>query len=340
MNLQGGMSPKLKQILPGANVKHRQVERRKIGSLSSQVVEQKTKQRYVDSFQKFLQFHRLNSSFALPEAATFDTMVAEYVEFLWDSGAPKSEASYAAASIQFFRPQSKGHLAWSWKLIKTWNRIELPCRATPLSPEILASLAGQCFKWKQDAMAWLLVVGFSMFLRTGEILNLRRKDVVLPTQTSSEVVLLLENTKTTQKNFMPLEKLVVDEEICKSALRQLCQGKLPGDWLCPFSNYRFRSLWSSLIHHFGLEALGYMPYSLRRGGATSAYQRGCSLDVLVTKGRWQHVATARLYLDQGLQTLTQLTLPQASQLRLLQARQHFYAVSQSGTRGTKKRRRT
>ena len=331
------MSPKVKQILPGADKKHKQVERKKIGSLSNQVVEVKTKKRYDDSFHQFLQFHKLNSSFGMPDPTTFDTMVGEYIEYLWESGAPKSEASYAAASIQFFRPQTKGSLQWTWKLIKTWNRIELPTRATPLSPELLASLAGQCFRWKQDAMAWLLVVGFSMFLRTGEILNLRRKDVVLSTS-STEVILLLENTKTTKKNFLPLEKLVVDEDICKTALRHLCTGKLPGDWLCPLSNYRFRSVWSSLIYHFGLETMGYMPYSLRRGGATSAYQRGCSLDVLVTKGRWQHVTTARLYLDQGLQTLTQLTLPQASQSRLLQARQHFYAVSQDGARGTKRRR--
>lgn len=343
MNHQGDMSPKAKVIMPGSSRQHRKVERQKFGSLSSQIVEVKTRARYEECFEKFRKFHRLQAEFGLPEATLFDEMVGEYVEYLWESGEAKSEASYTLAAIQYFRPQAKSHLPWSWKLAKAWNRIELPTRATPLSPEMVLSFAGQCFRWKQNNMGWLLILGFSMFLRTGEILNLRRKDVILPKGQASPI-LLLENTKTTKKNFLPLEKLVVDEKICVVALQHLCKSIDPGERLCSYTNYGFRKLWADLLSYFSLEELGYMPYSLRRGGATSAYKAGVSLDVLVTKGRWQHVTTARLYLDQGLQSLAQIALPQATQRKLHQAQQYFVSVSQEGTRGRgkgeKKRKRS
>ena len=89
-------------------------------------------------------------------------MVAEYVEHLWEEGAPKSAANYVVAAIQFYRPECKHHLAWSWKLVKVWNQLEVPQRATPLSPELLMAFAGQVFRWQQFELGWLLVVGFTV----------------------------------------------------------------------------------------------------------------------------------------------------------------------------------
>ena len=48
------------------------------------------------------------------------------------------------------------------------------------------------------------------------------------------------------------------------------------------SNRQFRKLFKELLHALQLENQGYMPYSLRRGGVTSAYKLGVPLDVLVT----------------------------------------------------------
>ena len=86
--------------------------------------------------------------------------------------------------------------------MKTWNQVELPSRATPLSPELVFSLAGQCFKWKQPRLGWLLILGFSGFLRTSELLNLKKKEVVGADKAScSEAVLVLENYKRHQAQF-------------------------------------------------------------------------------------------------------------------------------------------
>ena len=56
----------------------------------------------------------------------------------------------------------------------------------------------------------------------------------------------------------------------------------------------------------------YLPYSLRRGGATCAYREGMSFDLLMAKGRWRNISTARGYLDQALQEYAALQLPPPS----------------------------
>ena len=43
--------------------------------------------------------------------------------------------------------------------------------------------------------------------------------------------------------------------------------------------------WHSIVAELKLPHGFYKPYSLRRGGATSCYKNGCTLDELVTRGR-------------------------------------------------------
>eukprot|EP00438_Fugacium_kawagutii_P028597 Skav226689 [mRNA] locus=scaffold3971:127189:127818:- [translate_table: standard] len=163
-------------------------------------------------------------------AEEFDGMVSEYIEFLWEEGHSKSEASYALASIQFYRPQVKGHLVWSWKMAKAWSQLELPTRATPLTPELLMSLAGQAFKWQKRRMGWLLVLGFTGLLRTTEMLSLRKKDVILPSQPQSlqEAVLLLPSTKGLWIKLSSLRQLAFKR--CATFVKAFAQGRL-----CPSS---------------------------------------------------------------------------------------------------------
>ena len=96
-------------------------------------------------------------------------------------------------------------------------------------------------------MGWLLALGFSGFLRTSELVSLKKKEVVLgPNTSQQEAVLLLENTKGTKRNLLPFDKVSIPA------------GSL------------------------GLSDLGYMPNSLRQGGVTSAYKQGVPMDTLVT----------------------------------------------------------
>ena len=82
------------------------------------------------------------------------TFLMTGLQTMWSNSGKlaKSEASYVLAAIQFYRPQAKNNLPWSWKLVRTWNQIELPTRATPFSAEVLLGMAdkpsnGSNFVW-------------------------------------------------------------------------------------------------------------------------------------------------------------------------------------------------
>ena len=68
---------------------------------------------------------------------------------------------------------------------------------------------------------------------------------------------------------------------------------------------------------FELTELGFVPYSLRRGGATDLYLRCNNLDPVMLRGR----TTARIYLDDARASLIQMRLSSAS----LQLIRHFRA---------------
>ena len=122
------------------------------------------------------------------------------------------------------------------------------------------------------------------------------------------------------------EKVVVSEETGIKSLRHLCHGLQPTDFLVDDSAPRFRTLWKEVVSHLKLDKLNYMPYSLRRGAATSAYREGMGFDQLLAKGRWQHIAPARLYLDQALQEFAAISLPMEAEPRIRAARNFFLSA--------------
>ena len=169
LQLAGGIYPvlgcaeseKILQMNPLAGMPTRAVEnhpakesrahaRRTVGKLRHQVLSSRSEERPKECFTEFRRFHQLPASFVLPEFEEFDEMVAEYVEVLWETGEPKTAANYTLAAIQHFRRQAKQHLPWSWKLVKAWNQVELPNRATPMSPEMVLAFAAVAFKWNQE----------------------------------------------------------------------------------------------------------------------------------------------------------------------------------------------
>jgi hypothetical protein len=303
----------------------RKREQEKIGRLRDQRITPGTKDRYEAALQQVAVFAGVSVPRLLASSG-LDDLLSSFIERLWEDGDTKTMASYALASVQYHRPAMKGHLQQSWKLLSLWTKLEQPRRATPMDPQLLLAFAGVLLRWQWVGLAHLTIVGFCGMLRTGEMFHLRRQDVVLPRHPHQAAVLFLHDTKTTQRNLLLQEKVLISEEMGIKSLRRLCLGKKPTDQLVDETAPQFRSIWKEVVIHLKLEGLNYMPYSLRRGAATSAYKEGMGFDQLLAKGRWQHIATARLYLDQALQELAAITIPMQSEPLLRAARRSFLSA--------------
>lgn len=88
------------------------------------------------------------------------------------------------------------------------------------------SLAGQALQWGQWEMAYLIIVGFTLFLRTGELLSLKSQDIII---NNNRGVVYLAPSKGAKRMFLPLERVEILEQCTRDALRKLRRNKQPGD---------------------------------------------------------------------------------------------------------------
>ena len=313
----------------GPKIQHKETKserreiRKQVGKLQNQVVSSDTRSRYAESFAAFCRFAGMNLQQLAADITKIDPVLSSYIEFMWEDGEPKSYANYAVASVQFHLPAARRHLPFSWKLVATWNKLEMPARVTPLSPSMAMSFAGLMYQWGYPSAGHMIIVAFSCFLRTGEMFQVRRQDVVLPKTKHQGAIIFLKDTKGGQRKQIQWEKVTVYEKVALDCLSALCKAKKGGEALLDLSIYRFRSVWKEAVKELKLEHLKVQPYSIRRGGATSAYRQGMSFEELVSRGRWAHITTARIYLDEGLQELAAIQLPDGARASLHRSYQAF-----------------
>ena len=80
-----------------------------------------------------------------------------------------------------------------------------------------------------------------------------------------------------------------------------------------------------------------IPYSFKRGGASDLFRRTGSFDICVDQGRWEHVNTARRYIESALAEQMIFELSPAWLRRMQQARAHLFEFARSGGMGGRSR---
>ena len=293
---------------------NRQHERRRLGTLQTNLVKRITVDRYNQRFNIFVDYLRQVYGRWPSSAQEYDLIVAEYLEVLWDSGDPKTSATYTLASLHYFIPHLRRQLPRSWKLKAVWDKLELPCQAVPLSLEMLFGFCGYFWKQQETSMVFACLLGFNALLRTGELLQLRVGDCV---PTPHGFVLHLQDTKGAQRRLLQEETVVVLDALTITAIQKLRYRKEPGDYLVGLSPQQFRTKWNKMKHSLDLTSFRYLPYSLRRGGATWFFRTCGSFSQTMMRGRWQHLKTCKLYISEAQLALSQVTLPRVTLLRIL-----------------------
>ena len=161
-----------------------------------------------------------------------------------------------------------------------------------------------------SSIALACLVAFNGLLRTGELLELRVSDCV---KASDSWVLQLRSTKAGQRRLLQDESVIIKDPLTMAALAKLTWSKAPGDFLVGISPHQFRKAWNQMKLFFGLSHLKYLPYSLRRGGATWYFRHTGSFSRTMVRGRWQHLKTCKLYVAEAQTTLANLALPDPTQ---------------------------
>jgi integrase len=260
--------------------------------------------RAVSSFFAYLGLHRL----PLPTSySELDHTLADYVNHLWLDDLPLGEAGLVLSAFHRFVPEARGKLPTAWQFFTNWQRTHTPSRATPFPPIVVRALAFAAYEVQRCDLGVLLLLGFTCLLRTGELLSLRWEHVSFCCDSGKGVV-SLPATKTSRSKRAFEQVYFVDRRLCRALQEAKCASlgfglvyeKGPRDFRCEFR---------SLLRAFSLQDFGFLPYSLRRGGASWVFAGSHSYDLTTEKGRWRNIKTARIYIDDARAAAVLLHLP-------------------------------
>ena len=109
---------------------------------------------------------------------------------------------------------------------------------------------------------------------------------------------------------------LVKNETVLCWLEWYCRGLAPGGKLFPFTRPQLRKCFRILCKDLGLESYGFVPASLRAGGATQLFLDGVHTDHIRFIGGWTSMATLEHYIQEAISIRMLLQLPQVTQQRL------------------------
>ena len=204
-------------VLNAAAREDRKKARKSLGRISDLRIAPSTRKRYVTAYFRFTVFCNVFGLLPIIDTDHLDQCLARFIETCWEEGEPRPWANDTIAALQFFVPSVKHCLGLSWSLAGAWARRELPARALPITPQVVAAIAGGFLLANEPRLAAAFVLGFDCLTRTPELLSLIL-DGVQPALEGSAAVVLLRSTKTSGRAGVH-ESIVIDHEVARGALR-------------------------------------------------------------------------------------------------------------------------
>ena len=297
------------KVVLAAKTKQGRKQQRAGIRLRDYTVTTRTKERYEKAVGKILPFLEQH-----PSLDDLDGIVSDFIELQWGLGEAVNDIADCLSGLHFYWPHVKGLLRQSWRLFRSWRRIESPQRAPPLTCWLVKAIVSRAVEKGAVAFATLIALGFNCLLRTGEILALQFQDFEFNLECG---VVTLRSSKSGLRTGTE-EAVSIRDPLVLNLLHTLSVTEChsPGQKLWPHSGQYFRSTLEKYLTFFRVSHLKFKPYSLRRGGTTYMLQCGISLDFILLRGRWRSLGVARLYLEDGLAQIPMLRIDSKDRQRI------------------------
>ncbi len=274
----------------------RAAARGKRGRLRDLVVTTRTLKLYRAATAEFYRWCRREGIGTPRDALTFDSVVSQWAEALWQEGDMKCLLNRGLCGLAHLVPALRGRLPGSWRLYNAWSRTEERRQAPPIELLLAQAFAGYFVSAGESGAALCILAAHDCILRNAEFYELRTGDVVASQQS---LLLSLRDTKIGQRLGVT-QQVLCGNKWLKGRLRHWT-GTLPrGETIMQCSPVRFRWIWAQARKELRVPER-YTPYGLRRGGATTCFRATSSFDRVADRGRWGSVAACRLYVTTSLQ---------------------------------------
>lgn len=267
---------------------------------------------YRSATMKFLSWCHSIGVLTLTSPLLLDELVSKYISYCYSNGVVLSVAVNTICGIQHYYPTLKHGLVVSKKAVAGWTRINAVGKQErpPLTLELTTVIAASMAKSGYFNAGVATLLAFDCYLRIGELIGLKISDVAL---TGSVVFgsaytgtgVRLAKTKTGINQFVMIRSATV-----VTLLKLVIGTRTGNEYVFQLTSKQYRDLFHRIIGGLGLSGAGFVPHSLRHGGATTDFMKGLTIETILHRGRWAVSASARTYIHSGQALLLMVNAPQ------------------------------
>jgi integrase len=201
-------------------------------------------------------------------------------------------------------PQVSNKLDASKAALKGWARVCPGTKRQPCPKAVCFVLIERFIQKQRKDMALILWLMFDAYFRIGEVLAVRLKDILVPSNGSPGGI-RLPVTKTGRDQSV----IIRNENIWKLLDAVVKELPISTSTLFLVSYPSFQKLLKEGLKELGLQRLNISAHSFRHGGASEDHLRGLPIQDIVQRGRWRIQRTAEYYIQSGRALLLGTTIP-------------------------------
>jgi integrase len=230
-----------------------------------------------------------------------DLYVSAWIESEYEAGGSRGYGENLKFGLHFFFPRLKNRLHEAHLRLKGWKRKPKVASKSypPLPRNVVCVMAVTLATQGAARAAVALLLSFDCYLRVNECMRLRRRDVTIPYDSRLgepylHVAVHLRHTKTLENMTV-----MVRDPVVARLLHRCMVGLQPRDYIFPFSAHHFRQTYfHAVCSQLELDTFGFVPHSLRHGGATHDFVLdGKSEEYITRRGRWASQKNAHRYVQ-------------------------------------------
>ena len=274
-----------------------------------------SKLRYRRACLRFLEWRRLAGLPKPKRLSTLDFQCGEFVNFLYQDDRPMYWAGDFCSGMKRLYTKGRKAAVTADRYYKYWSKAKLVRRAFPISADLVRGMATYLLIKGRPRMALAFLLAFLGLWRMGEITALRMRQIAVLNAGLVLITFSGSESKGAQRKGEP-ETVPIRDGSVIAALIFLKSRTEPDDYLIG-GDYRDKCLaLTEAAAFFGVVHPSLTPHGFRRGGATWHFEVHESYDRTTCHGRWAHVATCRLYIDQARIDLSRAEMPSIKKKQL------------------------
>ena len=225
------------------------------------------------------------------EGKVVGRFLAEYGQFLYNRGDAHGVYVDSILAVVDQERSLRRVLTAAWDVADSWKLLMPWSNHCPTPPSVALAMFSLSIIWHWPDMGIFVLMAFLGLFRPGELLKLKRIDVLLPSDLlSTKQVCFVHIGQPKNRRITARREHVRLEDPMLIYMLELWLPRLaPNTRLFPMTYDNMRKYHDSLVTFFGIAASdgnGLTPASHRGGGATWMFEQTGDLDLTRWRGRW------------------------------------------------------